>query len=299
MRSSSSWGPLPGWCAVDFAAPFSLRAGGVVSNHTNIAKDNAQRRCTEMKMLAGKVVVVTGGAAGIGGAICRKFASEGARVVVADIDAALAKSMAEEISGLGIAVDVRDEEAVKAVFNECESAYGRLDMLVNNAGIVPPKANIWEIDLAGWQAVLDINLRGAFLCIKHAMPLLKVYGGCILNMSSRMGLYGAPMQSHYSASKFAMRGLTESVAKEAGPFGIRVNSICPGTVETERFRERIVGRAKAAGITEAELIAKSFTDTAALRRVVQPEEIAATALFLVSDAAAAITGEHIRIDAGR
>ncbi len=252
-----------------------------------------------MNLLAGKVVVVTGGAAGIGNAICRKFANEGAKVVVADIDAVLAKSMAEEISGLGIAVDVRDEEAVRVVFDKCENAYGRLDILVNNAGIVPPQANIWEIDLADWQAVLDINLRGAFLCIKHAMPLLKVRGGSILNMSSRMGLHGAPMQSHYSASKFAMRGLTESVAREAGPFGIRVNSICPGTVETERFRRRIFDRAKSAGITEAELIAKCFTGTAALRRVVQPEEVADTALFLASDAAAAITGEHIRIDAGR
>lgn len=252
-----------------------------------------------MNLLAGKTAVVTGGAAGIGGAICRKFASEGAIVVVADIDAEPAEAMAEEISGLGIAADVRDEEAVRAVFRECETAYGRLDILVNNAGIVPPQANVWEIDFADWQAVLDVNLRGAFLCIKHAMPLLKVHGGSILNMSSRMGLHGAPMQSHYSASKFAMRGLTESVAREAGPFGIRVNSICPGTVETERFRERIVGRARAAGVTEAELIAKCFTDSAALRRVVQPEEVAATALFLVSDAAAAITGEHIRIDAGR
>ena len=252
-----------------------------------------------MNLLAEKIVVVTGGAAGIGAAICRLFAGEGAKVVVADIDATLAKSLAEEISGLGIAVDVRDEEAVRAVFSECESAYGRLDILVNNAGIVPPQVNIWEIDLADWQVVLDINLRGAFLCTKHAMPLLKIHGGSILNMSSRMGLHGAPMQSHYSASKFAMRGLTESVAREAGPFGVRVNSICPGTVETERFRERIAGRAKAAGITEAELLAESFTGPAALRRVVQPEEIAATALFLVSDAAAAITGEHIRIDAGR
>ena len=271
----------------------------VVSNHTNITEDNAQKRCTEMNLLDGKVAVVTGGAAGIGGAICRKFASEGAKVVVADIDAAHAKSMAEEIAGLGIAVDIRDEQSVRAVFDKCENTFGGLDILVNNAGIVPPQANIWEIDLADWQVVLDINLRGAFLCIKHAMPLLKARGGSILNMSSRMGIHGAPMQSHYSASKFAMRGLTESVAKETGPFGVRVNSICPGTVETERFRSRIACRAKTAGITEAELVAKHFTDTAALRRVVQPEEVAETALFLVSDAAAAITGEHIRIDAGR
>ena len=276
-----------------------MRALTAVSNHTSITEDNAQVRSTDMNLLAGKIAVVTGGATGIGGAICRTFAGEGAKVVVADIDAARAKSMADEISGLGIAVDVRDEEDVKAVFSECEGAFGRLDILINNAGIVPPKANIWEIDLADWQIVLDVNLRSAFLCTKHAMPLLRVHGGSIVNMSSRMGLHGAPMQSHYSASKFAMRGLTESVAKEAGPFGIRVNSICPGTVDTARFRERIAGRAKAAGITEAELIARSFTEPAALRRVVQPEEIAATALFLVSDAAAAITGEHVRVDAGR
>ena len=252
-----------------------------------------------MKILDGKVAVVTGGAAGIGEAICSAFAEAGASVVVADIDAAETKTTAARISGLPVVADVRLEDSVSALFAECKTAFGRLDVLVNNAGIVPPQANIWELDLADWQAVMAVNVRGVFLCTKHAMPLLKRQGGSIINMSSRMGLHGGAMQSHYSASKFALRGMTESVAQEAGPHGVRVNSICPGTVDTERFRARIAGRAEAAGVTADEIIAKSFTASAALRRVVQPEEVAGTALFLASDAASAITGEHIRIDAGR
>ena len=252
-----------------------------------------------MKILDGKVAVVTGGGAGIGAAICRDFAAAGARVVVADIDAAQAEAMAAEVSGLPVTADVRFEDSVQALFAACQAAYGRLDILVNNAGIVPPRVAIWELRLADWEEVMAVNLRGAYLCTKHAMALLKRQGGSIINMSSRMGLHGAAMQSHYCASKFALRGLTESVAQEAGPHGVRVNSICPGTVDSERFRARIAGRAESAGITADEIIAKSFVETAALRRIIQPEEVAGAALFLASDAAAAITGEHLRIDAGR
>jgi NAD(P)-dependent dehydrogenase (short-subunit alcohol dehydrogenase family) len=252
-----------------------------------------------MGILDGKVAVVTGGGAGIGAAICREFAKAGARVVVADIDGAQAEATAAQFCGLPVVADVRLEDSVSALFAACEVAYQRLDILVNNAGIVPPHASIWELNLVDWEEVMAVNLRGPYLCTKHAMPLLKRQGGSIINMSSRMGLHGAAKQSHYCASKFALRGLTESVAHEAGPHGVRVNSLCPGTVDTERFRERIAGRAKSAGVTAEEIIAKSFTESAALRRVVRPEEVAGTALFLASDAAGAITGEHIRIDAGR
>lgn len=252
-----------------------------------------------MKLLKGKVAVVTGGATGIGAAICQVFAREGAQVVVADIDLERAEATAASISAFSVKVDVRYEESVSELFLACDNVYGRLDILVNNAGIVPPKTPVWKLKLVDWEEVMAVNLRGAFLCTKHSLHLLKREGGSIINMSSRMGLFGAPMQSHYCASKFALRGLTEAVAQEIGPYGIRVNSICPGTVDTERFRERIAGRAKSSGTKIEEMIAKSFTDAAALRRVIQPDEIAETTLFLASDSASAITGEHIRIDAGR
>lgn len=252
-----------------------------------------------MGVLDDRVAVVTGGGRGIGEAICRRFASEGCKVVVADRDADAAAQVAREISGVAATADVSQEDSVAALFATCEGTYQRLEILVNNAGIVPPKTAIEAMAVADWEEVMAVNVRGTFLCIKHAMPLLERQGGSIINMSSRLGVRGAPGHSHYCASKFAIRGLTESAAQEAGPNGVRVNSLCPGTVATESFRQRVAARAARSGRSTEEVIEASFIATAALRRVIAPEEIAATALFLASDASEAITGEHIQIDAGR
>ena len=252
-----------------------------------------------MGVLDDRVAVVTGGGAGIGEAICRTFARAGCRVVVADKDADGATRVARAVSGFAATADVAREDSVAALFAACEGTYRRLDILVNNAGIVPPQTAIEAMVVADWEQVMAVNVRGAFLCIKHAMPLLERQGGSIINMSSRLGLRGAPRQSHYCASKFAIRGLTESAAQEAGAHGIRVNSLCPGTVDTKSFRQRVAGRAAASKRSTQEVIEANFIATAALRRVIAPEEVAATALFLASDASKAITGEHVQIDAGR
>ena len=250
-----------------------------------------------MGVLDDKVAVVTGGAAGIGKAIASRFAREGARVVIADRDPG--GRVAGEISGLAVTADVSVEDDVAALFEACETAFGRLDILVNNAGVVPPRVAAEDMTMADWDAVIAVNLRGVILCIKYGVRLLRRQGGAIVNMSSRVAFGGTPMQSHYSASKYAVRGITEAVAQEVGAHGIRVNSLCPGTTATERFLERTAMRARIEGRSPAEIIETDFTATAALRRVLQPDEIAEAALFLASDAAGAITGEHLKIDAGR
>ena len=249
--------------------------------------------------LNGKVAVVTGGGGGIGEAICRRFADEGSAVVVADRDGDGAARVAAEISGHAVPTDVADEGAVAALFRACDDVHGRLDILVNNAGVVPPRITAEDMEMAQWDAVIAVNLRGVILCTKHAIPLLKRQGGAIVNMSSRLGYHGIRGQSHYSASKFAVRGLTESVAQEVGVHGIRVNSLCPGTVVTDSLMERVGARARAAGRPLAEIIETEFVRPAALKRTITPDEIAQSALFLATDASGAITGTHLKIDAGR
>jgi hypothetical protein len=249
--------------------------------------------------LDGKVAVVTGAAAGIGRATARLYSAEGARVVVADIDAEGARLVADEVSGTAVVLDVADEGEVRSLFEACEGAYGRLDVLVNNAAYVPTRARARDVEVDDWDRVFAINVRGVILCIKHALPLLERQGGSIVNVSSRAGLIGFAGHSAYSGSKFAVRGITEAVAREVGRQGIRVNSICPGSVNTDSHRARIRARAEREGRTADEIIHTEHIATAALGRWVEPEAVAATALFLASDGASAITGEHLKVDCGK
>lgn len=249
--------------------------------------------------LDGKVAIVTGGGAGIGEAICRVFAEQGCKVVVANRDRISAKRVADDISGLAVSTDVTKETEVVSLFEKCDQIYGKLDVLVNNAGIVPSRVTVEDMDMAEWDQVMAVNVRGIILCTKYGIPMLKRQGGAIINMSSRVGYHGLPMQSHYAASKFAVRGITNSVAHEVGPLGIRVNCLCPSAVETVQQRNRVIKRAKESKRTVQEIMEESIIMPAALRRVIRPDEIAGAALFLATDASSAITGTDIRIDAGR
>ena len=248
--------------------------------------------------LQDKIAIVTGGGAGIGEAIARAYAAEGAKVLVAEIDARRGQAVAQSISGFAVATDVTQESSVKDLFAACERRFGRLDILVNNAGVVPERIPAESIDMADWDRVIAINIRGVILCTKYSIELLKRQGGAIVNMSSIAGFKGTPGHSSYSASKFAVRGITEAVAQEVGRFGIRVNSICPGAVKTDALIGRLTGRAKAAGQSVDELIKAQVAPTA-LGRFIEPAEIAQTAVFLASDRSSAITGEHVRVDVGR
>ena len=251
-------------------------------------------------VLEGKTAVVTGAATGIGEAIARRFAAAGATVVVADLDGGGASRVAEEIGGRSFAVDVADEARVIDLFAACDTAFDGLDALVNNAGIVPEKAPVETLDGDFWDRVMGVNARGVMLCTKHAVPRLRRRGGgSVVNMSSCLGVHGTAGHSLYCATKFAVRGLTESAALELGVDNIRVNSLCPGTVGTANWQVRMEARARAAGRDMETMVREDYAAPAALGRILRPEEVADAALFLASDEAAAITGSHLAIDAGR
>ena len=251
-------------------------------------------------MLQGRIAIVTGGGSGIGAVIARTFAQAGAKVAIAGRNAERLAEVAREIGCEAVPTDVTDEASVQALFERVDRVFGGLDVLVNNAGIAGPVANAAEMDIAAWDETMAINVRGAILCIKHAVPRMKARGGgSIVNMSSLMGLKGTPMRSAYTASKYAMLGITDAVSQEVGVHNIRVNALCPGAVNGELMQRVIAARVKAEGRSADDIARQNYTDKASLRRWVEPEEVAAAALFLASSASAAITGERIRVDAGR
>ena len=190
--------------------------------------------------LVGTRVIVTAGASGIGKVIAKRFAEAGASVFTCDIDGEAVEALSADEPEIGVTVaDVSSADDVDRLFAEAHSHLGGLDVLVNNAGIGGPVACVEEMALDGWQRTLDVNLTGAFLCTRRAVPPLKQQrSGCIVNMSSHYGLLGGPTRSPYVASKWALIGFTKTIAMELGPFGIRANALCPGGVEGDRL-ERV------------------------------------------------------------
>lgn len=250
--------------------------------------------------LTDKVALVTGGGTGIGRAIAEKFAQAGAKVIVAGRTAETLAGVAASTGGEALIADVTDEKDVAQLFAEIRARHGRLDVFVNNAGMSGPIMPIAEMDIAEWDRCININLRGAMLCLREAARIMVPQGsGSIINMSSLMGLKGYPMRTAYSATKFALIGITESMAREVGPAGVRVNALCPGAISGELMDKVVTRRALAEGKTEAQIIEENYTSVAALRRWVDPEEVAEAALFFASDASSSVTGERMKVDAGR
>ena len=244
-------------------------------------------------ILVGKVAVITGGGTGIGEAIATTFVRAGACVVIVGRNRDRLARSARATGAHAIPTDIRHEPEVM------DAHFGGLDILVNNAGITGPVASAEALDLADWDETIAINMRGTILCIKHAIPRLRQRGGgAIINMSSLMGLRGTPMRSAYTATKFAVIGITEAVAQEVGCDNIRVNALCPGAVNGDLMQRVIAARAQAEGRTPEEIARENYTDKAALRRWVEPDEVAQAALFLAGPSTA-ITGERLRVDAGR
>lgn len=243
-----------------------------------------------MGRLDGKVAIITGGARGMGAETAKLFASEGASVVITDILAEEGAALAAQIGDKALFVrhDVRNEEEWQAVADQAVARFGRVDILVNNAAIVHFAA-IEQLVKEDIERVLGINVVGALLGIKTVGPILKKQGrGAIINISSIDGLRGCNGLSAYTASKWAVRGLTKSAALEYGPYGVRVNSIHPGGVDT------VMGNPL--GRPDAELN-KDYT-AVPLQRIGKPEEIARASLFLASDEASYVSGAELSVDGG-
>jgi len=255
---------------------------------------------TDLNRLDGRTAIVTGGGTGIGKAIAEAFARAGAHVVVSGRTPETIEPVARAIGGTAVVCDVAKLDDVEAMFARALRVSGTVDVLVNNAGQSGPIGNIADVDLDAWRACVEINLFGTVNCLRVGARIMSAQGsGSIVNMSSLMGLKGYPMRSAYCATKFAVIGLTETVAREVGPSGVRVNALCPGAISGELMDRVVARRAAAEGRDPAAIIKENYTDVAALRRWVTPEEVAAAALFLASDASASLTGERIKTDAGR
>jgi len=250
-----------------------------------------------------RTVVVTGGGYGIGRVISLAFGREGAHVVLAARSRARLEAVAAELKALGTRpsvaeLSVTDEAAVAAMVRDAHAASGRIDVLVNNAGIMGPTAAAHEVTAEEWRETLEVNVTGAFLCAKHVGGvMIEQKRGAIVNISSIAGRIGYALRSPYAASKWAMIGLSHSLAAELGPHGVRCNVVLPGPVEGERVQNVIALRAKAQGKTFEEA-AEFFTRDLPLRRMVTAEEVATAVTFLASDEAAGITGQAINVDAG-
>ena len=260
-----------------------------------------------MNRLAGRIAIVTGAAKGMGREICLTLAREGADLALAARDVAPLEALGREIETLGRRAlvqptDVTVEAQVKTLAEATRSAFGgRVDILVNAAGITGPiETPVSEIAVEDFDEVLAVNVRGTFLPIKHVLPtMLAQRYGKIVNVSGTSGLRGYKHRAAYSSSKWAIRGLTRTVALEAGPYNVNVNAVHPGIVGGERMAKlcREKARRRGAGWTP-ERVYQEYVDEMALRRVTTAQDVADTVCFLASDESKNMTGQSITVDGG-
>ncbi len=239
-------------------------------------------------------VLITAGASGIGLVMARAFASAGYRVWVTDVDEAMIADLPPGIRGSHC--DAASEPGMEALFAGVAQAWGGLDVICANAGIKGPTAAIEDMPLEGWHQCLRVNLDGAMLAAKYAAPMMKkARSGAMIFTSSTAGLYGTPYRAPYSAAKWAVIGLMKTVAMELGPFGIRANAICPGSVNGARI-DRVFDAEAAQKGTTPDAIRQGYASGTALKRLSDPEDVAGMALFLASDAARMVSGQAMTVD---
>jgi 3-hydroxybutyrate dehydrogenase len=241
--------------------------------------------------LNGRKALVTGGASGIGAASARALAARGAKVTIADVDDAAASALADELGGTAWAVDLLDVEALQALTLDC-------DILVNNAGIqrISP---IEDFDPADFRRIITLMLEAPFLLIRAALPHMYANGfGRVINLSSVHGLRASPFKSAYVSAKHGLEGLSKVTALEGGAHGVTSNCINPGYVRTPLVEKQIADQAKVHGIPESEVLAKVMLTEAAVKRLVEPEEVGSLVAWLASDDAGMVTGASYTMDGG-
>lgn len=256
--------------------------------------------------LQDRIAVVTGGAQGLGAAICHRLACEGVHVLVADLNQEGAECTAGEITAqtgrraIGAGVNVTDEAQVQAMVDRAVDEFGQLDILVSNAGILMAGA-IEEFPAAQWRAVIEVNLIGYFLCVKHvARVMIAQRSGSIIQINSKSGKKGSYKNSAYAASKFGGIGLTQSIALELAEYGVRANAICPGNLlDSPLWVDSLYGQyAEKWGITEAE-VRQKYVDQVPMKRGCTYDDVNNAVVFLASDRSSYMTGQAINVTGGQ
>ena len=239
--------------------------------------------------LEGKVAVVTGAASGFGEGIARRYAKEGARVVLADLNDQMGGGIADEIGGTYVHADVSDRDDVRAMVRTAVDAYGRLDAMVNNAGVTHVNRPMLEVGEEEFDRIFEVNVKAIYLAAMEVVPLMREQGGgCIVNTASTAGLRPRPGLTWYNASKGAVITMTKSMAAELGPDNIRVNALCPVAGDTPLLPSFLGANTR-----------EAFEATVPLGRLSTSEDVARAALWLASDEASFITGVALEVDGGR
>jgi NAD(P)-dependent dehydrogenase (short-subunit alcohol dehydrogenase family) len=261
----------------------------------SVMSNTGSRAMNPIYDFEGEVALVTGAAKGMGLATAQMFAQSGASVVLADLDGDLAAKEAERIVGeggtaIGIACDVAEEAQVAAMVDRTIAEYGRLDMAFNNAGIQVPPSDAADEPLAHFERVTAVNQRGVWACMKHELRVMREQGsGAIVNCSSLGGLVGLPQRAAYHGTKHAVLGMTKSAGVEYAPRGIRINAVCPGTIDTPMVADMLAGQADAM----AEIMKQQ-----SIGRLGRAEEVAAAVLWLCSPGASFVIGVGLPVDGG-
>ena len=279
-------------------SPSALNASNETFRRGELARSAQQEVNVQMNPIydfKGQVALVTGAAKGMGLATARMFAQSGASVVLADIDGDLAAKEAERIvveggTAIGVACDVADEAQVAAMVDRAVAEYGRLDMAFNNAGIQVPPSDAADEPIEHFERVTAVNQRGVWACMKHELRVMRDQGsGAIVNCSSLGGLVGLPQRAAYHGTKHAVLGMTKSAGVEYAPRGIRINAVCPGTIDTPMVADMLEGQADAM----AEIMKQQ-----SIGRLGRAEEVAAAVLWLCSPGASFVIGVGLPVDGG-
>lgn len=249
-----------------------------------------------MERFTGKNVIVTGGAQGMGKAIGERFASEGARVLVADLNEAGAAATAKELGGLSISCDVTKADQVQAMIDHGLAEMGAIDILVNNAGTITMKS-VTDLTENDWDMVMDVNAKGVFLCTRAVLPsMLERKSGAIVNVASQAGKRGYKLFTHYCASKAAVIVFSKGVALEVAPH-VRINCVCPGIVNTDMMEREYAWEEAMTGEPKAS-IQERWMSGIPMGRFQEPHHVAGLVAFLASDDASEMTGQAVNVTGG-